>query len=223
RPHGGADSKPVTFPTDREGFDRAVRTILATVPGASPDSVLVGIEFAGSYGFTFAHYLRARGFLVASVLSVHTKRWKEVTHSQPLKTDARDAAVITDLLAQGKFVGFAFLATPYAELRQLVSAREHVATLRTAAINRLISVLDVVFPEYLRLFQDVAKPTALAVLKAFPGPSAILAAPRRRALQVIHKASLGHLGEERYETVVLEAERTLAKPGIERVEAKEIR
>jgi len=217
RPTGGADSRPITCPVTREGFTKAVAAIRAAVPHTTPADILVGIEFAGSYGFTFAHYLHAEGFRVVSVLAAHTKKWKEVTHHQALKTDAKDAAVIADLVAQGKFVGFAFLATPYAELRYLVSAREHVATLRTAAINRLIAVLDVVFPEYEQLFQDLAKPTALAVLKAFPGPAALLSAPKRRVLKVLKTASLGHLGEARYHALVTAAERTLAVPGAQGV------
>jgi len=212
RPRGAKDSRPVSVAVTRAGFEEAVRLIRGAIPGAAPGEILVGIEFAGSYGFTLAHYLHALGFPVANVLAVHTKRWKEVMHQQPLKTDAKDAGVITDLLAQGKFTGFAFLATPYAELRALVSAREHVVSLRTATLTRLIAVLDVVFPEFTQLFPDVAKPTALALLRAFPGPAALLAAPRNRVLRVLEKASRGHLGEHRYHELRWAAEHTLAVP-----------
>lgn len=222
RPAGGADSKPVAFPVTREGFAKAVAAIQAAAPGAAPSDVLVGIEFAGMYGFTLAHHLHALGYPVVSVLAAHTKHWKEVAHNQALKTDAKDAAVVADLLAQGRFVGFAFLARPYAELRYLVSAREHVTTLRNAAITRLIAVLDVVFPEYERLFHDLAKPTALEVLKAFPGPAALLAAPKRRVLAVLRKASRGHLGEARYEALAVAARETLALPAAQGVLKDEI-
>jgi transposase len=222
RPSGGADSRPITCPVTPEGFAKSRDAILKAVPGAAPGEILVGIEFAGSYGFTFAHYLHAQGFRVVSVLAAHTKRWKEVTHHQALKTDAKDAAVITDLVAQGKFVGFAFLAQPYAELRYLVSAREHVTTLRNAALTRLIAVLDVVFPEFEHLFGDIAKPTALAVLKAFPGPAALLAAPRRRVLKVLREVSQGHLRETRYAALKQAAERTLGLPAAQGVLKDEI-
>lgn len=217
RPAGGADSRPMSVPVTREGFERAVAAIHAAAPAAPPADVLVGLEFAGTYGFTFAHYLHDQGYQVVSVLAAHTKHRKEVTHNQAIKTDAKDAAVITDLVAQGKFVGFAFLAQPYAELRYLVSAREHVTTLRNAALTRLIAVLDVVFPEYERLFGDLAKPTALAVLAAFPGPAALLAAPKRRVLAVLHRASRGHVGPERYEALMAAARDTLALPGAQGV------
>jgi hypothetical protein len=47
-----------------------------------------------------------------SILPAHAKRWKEVTHRLPLKTDAKDALGITDLTAHGHFVSFPFLAPP---------------------------------------------------------------------------------------------------------------
>jgi transposase len=55
--------------------------MIALPGGASPSEILVGIEFAGVYGFTFACYLQQKGFQVVSVLASHSKRWKEVMHN----------------------------------------------------------------------------------------------------------------------------------------------
>ncbi len=141
RPRGRADSRPLIVPTTRPGFERAVEFIRAQA-GERGGEVLVGIECAGSYGFTFAHFLRSADerFTVVSILPAHTKRWKEVTHRQPLKTDARDAAGICDLAAQGHFVSFPFLAPAYAELRYLLSAREKLSALRRGVITRIHTV-----------------------------------------------------------------------------------
>ena len=50
RPAGGADAKPVSFPVTREGFETALTAIHAAAPGVAPRDILVGIEFAGTYG-----------------------------------------------------------------------------------------------------------------------------------------------------------------------------
>ena len=92
RPQHQPDSKPFSFPTTRAGFDDAVAFIRRQVPGTPAETILVGIEFAGNYGFTFGHYLAQLGFPIVSVLPAHTKRWKDVAHNQPLKTDAKDAS-----------------------------------------------------------------------------------------------------------------------------------
>lgn len=226
RPRGARDSRPVGFPTTRAGFDDAAERILtivrAAVPDATPAQILVGIEFAGSYGFTFAHYLHQRGFQIVTVLPSDTKRWKEVTHHQALKTDSKDALGITDLTAQGHFVSFAFLEPVYAELRFLVSTRERFSLQRRATITRLKSTLELVFPEFERIFPQIQKPTAVAVLEAFPGPAALLAAPRRKVLALLRKASRNHLGEDTCTALLDAAQATLGLPMAQGAPAREV-
>lgn len=212
RPHGGADSKPFTFHTTREGFDLAAEKILALSGGASPSEVLVGIEFAGVYGFTFAYYLHQRGFQVVSVLASHSKRWKEVMHSQSIKTDEKDAGTITDLVAIGPFVSFPFLKKEYAELRYLVSARDNVSIQRTAALTRLKSVLQVVWPEFEKVFPKFQYITPLKLLARYPGPEDLLNAPKRQVLKLLKEISRNHLGEKTYQQLVEAAERTVGLP-----------
>lgn len=144
RPHGRPDSKAFLFATTRLGFESAVQFIhdligpdfRAREQDEEQDEILVGIEFAGMYGFTFAQYLRALGdgggprFEIVSILPAHTKRWKEVTHRQPLKTDAKDAVGIADLTAYGHYVSFPFLAPAYAELHYLLSVGVRVEAAR---------------------------------------------------------------------------------------------
>jgi transposase len=213
RPQRQPDSKPFSFPTTRAGFDSAVAFIRQQAPGAGAEAVLVGIEFAGNYGFTFAHYLAQLGFPIVSVPPAHTKRWKDVAHNQPLKTDAKDAGTITDLLAQGHFVTFPFLAPAYADLRYLVTARERLSLLRRGAITQLRTLLQVVFPEFEALFPLVTKKTPFTLLRTFPTPQDLLEVPRTKVLRVLKTASRGHLGAETYAQLVAAAQATLGLPG----------
>jgi transposase len=222
RPRDQADSRALRVATTRAGFDEAVAFIERLAGGAPPAEVLVGLEFAGNYGFTFAHYLHAQHYDIVSVLPAHTKRWKEVTHHLPLKTDAKDALGIVDLTAHGHFVGFPFLGLPYAELRYLVSARERLRVLHRGALTRLRTILHVVFPEFEQLFGRFTKRTPLALLAAFPGPGDLLAAPKRRVLAVLHEASQGHLGTEKYAALCQAAHATLGLPGAQGVLREEI-
>lgn len=213
RPRGQPDSRPFSFPTSRSGFEAALAFLRQQVPGAELSAILVGIEFAGNYGFTLAHFLDQFGVPVVSVLPAHTKRWKDVAHNQPLKTDAKDAGTITDLLAQGHFVSFPFLAPAYADLRYLAAARERLSLLRRGAITQLRSLLQVVFPEFEAIFPLLTKKTPLALLRAFPTPADLLEASKTRVLRVLHAASRGHLGAETYERLVTAARATLGLPG----------
>lgn len=224
RPRGGADSRPLTIATTRTGFDEALAALHQVVPADAPGHILVGVEFAGMYGFTFAHYLRAADprIQIVSVLPVHTKRWKEVVHRQPLKTDAKDALGITDLTAQGHFVSFPFLEPTYAELRYLVSARERLSTLRRGAITRLRTTLDVVFPEFATLFPQVTSRTARALLMHYPGPVVLREAPRRAVLALLKRESRNHLGRETLAALLHAATHTVALPAAQGVMKDEL-
>ena len=62
RPRGGHDAKPFPFQTTRAGFESAVARIQDVSGGAPSAEVLVGIEFAGTLGFTLAQFLSERGY-----------------------------------------------------------------------------------------------------------------------------------------------------------------
>ena len=222
RPRGGQDSRPLVFEATREGFERAVAEIRTRAPGARPQDVLVGIEFAGSYGFTLAHFLAAQGFQIVSVLGAHSKRWKDVVHNQALKSDCADALTITDLASQGHFVGFPFLEPVYADLRHLVSLRERLTKLRNGTIARLKDVLQAVWPEFDRRFGNFNKKTPLALLRHFPGPDAFLRARKQRVLKLLREVSRGQLGRETYEELLAMARNSVALPGAEGVLKDEI-
>jgi len=223
RPRGQPDGKPLRFATTRAGFTTALSALHAAMSGGSPSEVLIAIEFAGYYGFTFAHFLHAQGFPIVSVLPAHTKRYKEVVHGQPLKTDEKDAATIVALAAQGHYVTFPFLASDYAALRYLVSARERLSTQRRGTITRLKSLLQVVWPEFETIFPNFGKATPLVLLGAFPTPADLLEARKARVLAVLRQASRGHHAEATYAALRDSARATLALPGAQRTLGDELR
>jgi transposase len=211
RPRGGVDAKPLEFPVTRPGFEAAVAYIERHAPGAAPADVLIGIECAGNYGFTLAHYLRERGYRLVSVLPRDTKRWKDVVHGGPNKTDKLDARTIADLTAQGKFVAFPFLKQEFADLRYLSSARMTLVRRRTGTLNRIRGILQVVWPEFEGL-ANFNRKTYPALLRAYPGPGDFLAAPKAEVLALLRKVSRGHAGEKDYQKFAEGARTTLALP-----------
>jgi transposase len=222
RPRGAADGRPFVFDTTRAGFDDALRHVQAAAPTAAPEQVLVGIEFAGCYGFTLAHFLHSRGFPVVNVLPSDTRRWKEVTHGRALKTDCKDAVGITDLVANGSYVGFPFLAPAYSELRYLVSARERFGTQRRATIARIRTTLQLVFPEFERLFPSFTKRTPLRLLDAYPGPASLLAASPAAVMKLLRRESRGKHAALTFERLLAAARTSLALEGAQQSLAREL-
>lgn len=175
----GHRSKPFTVVVSRSGFEAADAHLQTLFLAYTPAQMLVGLEFAGHHGFTFARFLADRGYPVVNVLPAHTHRSKELEDNSPLKTDAKDAAQIAKLLGMGIFVRFPFLQAPYVELRLLSVQRHRLTVEATRFKNRLQGLLDLAWPEFLRQFSGLHKRTPLAILERWPLPQDLLhAAPQ---------------------------------------------
>ena len=208
----GVRSKALRVTVHRESFDRCDAQLQTWFPRVSRAHTLIGLEFAGHHGFTFARYLAARGYQIVNVLPAHTKRAKEIEDNSPLKSDPKDAAIVCSLLAHGVFVRFPFLQRPYVELRLLTTHRQRLSVEATRYKNRLQSLLDLAWPEFLTQFSGLEKATPLALLERWPLPRDILAAAPRTVTSFIHKTSRGHIGPERVKDLLASAKHTLGLP-----------
>ncbi len=208
----GLRRKPMKVLVSREGFGRADAELQALFPDIERSRMLIGLEFAGHHGFTFAHFLASRGYPIMNVLPAHTKRTKELEDNSPLKADAKDAGVICRLVGDGTFVRFPFLETPYAELRVLVSYRHRLAVEATRFKNRLQGLLDLAWPEFVAQFSTLAKHTPIGLLERWPLPQDLLAAHKATVRAYARKISKGKFVTERFERLYTSAQQTIALP-----------
>jgi transposase len=193
----GRRTSAFTVPVGRRGFDDADAHLTSVFSGMRRDQMLVGIEFAGHHGHTFAHDLHRRGYPVVSVLPSVTKKLKEVEDNSPRKDDAKDAAQICRLVGDGLFVSFVLLDQRAAALRAWTTERQRLAVEQTRLQNRLLGVLDVVWPEFTQFFPQIKKCTPLALLQRWPTPAALLAERPGRVRALIRKVSLNHIAQAR--------------------------
>jgi len=181
----GTRRKGVRVDVGRPGFDAADEYLTTTFPDVPRERMLVGLEFAGHNGFTFAHFLAKRGYRVVSVLPFVTKRLKEVEDNSPRKDDAKDAAQVCALVGQGLFVSFPLLDDAGAELRLLATERRRLAIEATRLKNRLHSALDLAWPEFVGQFAGLQFETPIALLERWAVPHADFT----EAVQPFHSAS----------------------------------
>jgi transposase len=206
----GRRQAPQAVPVSRAGFDAADQYLTSTFPDVPRELILVGLEFAGHYGFTFAHDLHRRGYQIVNMLASVTKRLKEVEDNSPRKSDDKDAAQIARLLAQGYFVSYPFRSDTAAELRVLATERRRLAVEQTRHRNRLLAVLDLAWPEFMGHFSTIVKPTPLALLKAWPLPADLASAPRRTVNRVAREASQNHMPKPRLDALLADARTSVA-------------
>jgi transposase len=207
----GRRGKSFRADVNRDGFEAAERH-LRTLYGVEPGQTMVGLEFAGHHGFTFARFLANLGYEVVSVLPSNTKKTKELEDNSPLKTDDKDASVICRLLGQGIYVRFPFLKRPYTELRLLTTHRHRLTVEATRYKNRLQGLLDLAWPELLDHFYRLDKATPLAILERWPLPQDFLASSSRTVRKEIHDASRGHVDDDRIRALLKDAKATIGLP-----------
>src|SRR6266568_5153213 len=206
----GQRTKAYKVLVSRAGFEAADAHLRDSYPGIAPQQMLVGLEFAGHHGFTFAHFLAERGYVVVNVLAAHTKASKEIEDNNPRKDDAKDAAQVCKLVGDGIFVRFPFLEHPYLELRLLTVHRHRLTVEATRFKNRLQGLLDLAWPEFLGQFSTLHKATPGAILERWPLPQDLLAASIRTVRKEIHAASRGHVSREQIDALVASARTTIA-------------
>jgi transposase len=194
----------------RTGFEEAHAYLRALFPDLSPQDYLVGLEFAGHHGYTFAQFLDQKGYCVVSVLPAHTKRLKEVKDNSPDKSDAKDARLICKLTGDGLFVPFPFLPPPYTELKLLVVQRHRLTVEQTRFKNRLQSILDLAWPEFLGHFSALTKRTPLAILERWPLPRDILRVSPRTVFAFVRKVSGNQVKAPKVQSLLDSARDTIA-------------
>ncbi|HTW90733.1 MAG TPA: IS110 family transposase [bacterium] len=173
---GGAIGRPLEFANSREGFAALSAEIEARKPTPA-SAVIVGLESTGVYWINLARWLAEQGYQVVQVSGLYVHRAKELADNSRGTSDGKDALLIADLVAQGKYLGFVRPAGVLADLRQLVGLRQRLVQERAARCNLLHQSVDLLFPEFPTVFKDVTGPGARRVLRRFPAPAAALVHP----------------------------------------------
>ena len=101
------------------------------------------------------------------VPSLHVCREKELLDNGRGTSEDKDALIIADLVARGQYLGFVTLSGACLELRPLVSLRARLVREHTGWLNALHQTIDVLFPEFERVFVDWSRPNVRLVLGRF--------------------------------------------------------
>jgi transposase len=162
----GSYTRPMKVPNTRAGFLCLSEQIDAWK--SRPDSpVIVGVESTGSYGVNLVRWLSEHGCRVVLVPSLHVCREKELLDNGRGTCDDKDALIIADLVARGQYLGFVALSGACIDLRPLVGLRARLVKEQTGWLNALHQTIDVLFPEFERVFVDWSRPNVRLVLGRF--------------------------------------------------------
>ena len=137
------------------------------------EKVIYGVEPTGNYHKPLGEYLIKCCRNVVLVSGVAVKNNRKMIDNRWDKNDTKDAAVIADLISQGKFLFYEYTSMPIRDLRNLLSLKrrlkkqEHVYKVRIRN-----SLLARYFPELDRYYRNLGK-EGLAIVRWCLDPSVI--------------------------------------------------
>jgi len=209
-----------SFAHDREGFDQLQRRLQAT--GQSPQAILVGMEATGHYWLVLFQELTQAGYTVLVINPIVTAARRNVT-IRGTKTDAVDSVLIARILREDHPKISAIPEEEVQLLRDLTRMRFECAQTAIAEKQRLIALLDLVFPEYADHFSDLFGATSRQVLAQFPTAQELAKVDIRRLTRLLKKASRGRMGRAQAQQLKEAAQHSFALTGRGETLALEIR
>ena len=161
------------FDNTREGFEFMLHRARMEMVNSGCRGVIFAIETGGHYWRNLAYFLDEQGLPYRFINQFTLKRRREGKDLSRRKNDYRDSEVAAQLLCTGEFVDSRLPQGVYADLRAAHNAYRRLVKERTRITNLLKGLLDGLFPEFVQVFKDPCRPTALSVLSTCPVPGVI--------------------------------------------------
>lgn len=150
-----------------------------------PGPCRVALEPTGNYHRPLAHRLRREGFEVSLISSVAAARYREAMFNSWDKNDPKDAAVILDLLKQGKVLRYYDpLEAGTHDLQEISKTYVQVTLARTRLQHSLLTHhLPLYWPEFGRYWDSTRADWFVAFLDRFPVPATVRRLDREAFIQ----------------------------------------
>lgn len=210
----------VTFAHSRQGLDGLLERLAAT--GQSPRGIVVGMEATGHYWMILFQCLTQAGYSVKVINPIITAARRNVT-IRGTKTDAVDSFLIAKVLREENPKVSAIPDQDVAALRDLTRLRFECAACAMAEKQRLVALLDLVFPEYAEHFSDLFGMASRQLLAEFPTAEDLAKVDIRRLTRLLKEASRGRMGRPHAQRLKQAARNSFALTGNTDTLAVEIR
>ena len=159
-------SQPISFSNDKEGFDFLIQKIKSY----SKDSVLIGMEDTGHYHFALLKYLLDLQYTVA-LINPKTTDFNRKMQGGITKNDKLDTINICDVLdtpeRKKQYRISKVNSFDLYEQKQLTRHHHNLKEEENVYKNRLQKCIDIVFPEFNKLFNSKYGIVYMNILKTF--------------------------------------------------------
>jgi len=200
---GQPADKPMSFANDRDGFDQLL-AFLSRLDGP----VTVGLEATGHYWLSLYSLLAEANYdlVVLNPLQIHAFRRSGI---RKRKTDRYDALWIADYIRISQQRLTATVQPALVQLRELTRFRAGLTEQIGECKQKVITILDRVFPEYETLFSSVFIQSSRQLLAEALSPQEFAELDLSELSQLLQQASRGRHGQAKAEEIQALARRSV--------------
>ena len=156
-------------------------------------STCIAMEATGHYWLALHSFLRKNGLTVRVINPIQSDSFRNL-YIRQTKNDTKDAFIIAEVLRFGRYTTTELATEDIIALRQLCRFRFSMVDTIADLKRKVISVMDMLFPEYEKLFSDLFGATSSELLMEFTTPEEILAVDTDELAAFIAKHSRNRLG-----------------------------
>ncbi len=209
RPDKTAVRSPFMIANAAPGFAR-LATALAQL-GCAPLQIRVGLEATGRYWENLYQFLLPLGY---AMVLVHPGQAHHFAQQRGLraKTDKLDAGTVARALLSDELRPAYVPSDLIGAYRELVRLQTDLTDCAARYKQEIRDLLIVLFPEFTQVFKDPTGPTALALLRAYPGAVAVASAGVDAVTQVLHDVAPRKYGPRTAQRLVALAQQSCASP-----------
>ncbi len=185
------------FGEDASGYARLFELL------GPPEGCLLALEATGHYWRNLFVALLAKGYAVAVLNPLRTRRFAE-EELQRTKTDAIDALGIARFAAQKRPSAAQLPDVATEELRELARLRARLQEDFASRLRQLHRAVDLGFPEFTRHVHTLESPLAAAILSRYPTAASFHGVSVKKLARIVYDGS-HKIGEELARALIDEA------------------
>lgn len=165
--------------------------------------LLIGMEATGHYFLNLYQFFLESGLKTEQLALLNPLQVKALrnTNLRGAKTDNIDVQRIASLLKFGDFQRCNVSIDQMMDLRQLTRLRYDLVASSSNLKRRIIAVLDRIFPEFGRIFENRLGKTALALIQEYPFPENLASLSLDKLKSIIKSASRRGIADKKIESL----------------------
>jgi transposase len=175
--------KPFKANNDASGLKDAIRRLKKAEEALGTKPAIV-LESTGHYSSRLVYFFIRNNFKVFLINPLQSHSIKNI-NIRKVKTDKIDCEEIARLFFILNLREYEMPNDEMANLKILTRSNYHLSQQRVQVVNQLRSEIDQVWPEFTKIFADIASKTVLSLLTAYPAPANLLAAPKKKIVALI--------------------------------------